>query len=476
VEKILRTSGNLEKLAVLEWIGRNNIRVDEKLLLDLADGEQSVAVRNAVLSVLLAGDQGELPQELLADLEQEGQTVLVAAIDLLVEPDAKRLQERLEALLDRAGDTTRLSVVAFMLRRLGPEFEPFADRVFEAVLSPDALPETRSAALRALALMPPDSKIRASLDLALDDPHPAVASAAVETAARLRRTDLIPKLIDLLSQASLRQAVRQSLISFGEDAVPDLVQAMEQREWSTDVRRHLPRVLGELCTSRSVEALVQGLDDEDPWVRHGALEALRGIRRLSPEIRPISANRLRTRLFDQISAYEELLAVENALRDDPEAVQEGLTWLVDALESERFRILGRLFLLLSLEYPVPEMTRSWYAVRGGSPRERANAVELLDNVLDKQVKSRLLGLLEPSGHRIARSWRTRENRLGRAEALLRLAEGLNPWLAACALYAARVSETAGLATVAARAAMSRHEVLREEAVAYLAVAEGVAEA
>jgi hypothetical protein len=214
-------------------------------------------------------------------------------------------------------------------------------------------------------------------------------------------------------------------------------------------------------------ALVNALEDEDPWVREGSLEALRGIRRFSPEVRPIAKSRLHARLLEQMGSYEELLAIEEALRDDPDAASEGLAWLVDALESERFRILARVFMLLSLEHPVPDMTRSWFAVRGGSPRERANAVELLDNVLSKDIKSRLLGLLEPSGHRYARSWRTRHERMSRREALCRLIEGDDPWIGACAIYAARQTGTRNVQQAAEGAAMSQHAVLREEAMAYL---------
>jgi ATP/ADP translocase len=474
LERLLRTSGETEKLAVLEWIGRNAVPVDEKVLLGLAHERESPAVRNAALGLLLSGDEGQLPPELLARLEQEGQTVLVAAIDLLVEPEPQRLQQRLEALLATAGDTTRLSVVAFMLRRLGPEFEPFARQVFEALLKPGAPSSARAAAVRALALLPPEANMRDRLDAALADTDPIVASAALETAARLERTDLLPVLSHMLAKPGLRQAVRQSFLLFGEKAVPQLLHDLEERRTPAEVRRHLPRVLGELCTPRSVDALVGALDDEDAWVRQGSLEALRGVRRLSPEIRPLSSTRLHERLFEQMEAYEDLLAVEEALRGDPDAISEGLSWLVDALESERFRILDRMFMLLSLQHSVPDMTRSWYAVRGGSPRERANAVELLDNVLPKQVKSRLLGLLEPSGHRIARGWRTRHERLSRSDALRQIVTGSNPWLAACALYAGRATQTSGLAEVARAATASRHEVLREEARAYLDAVEGVA--
>lgn len=468
LEAMLRSGSDAEKSAVLEWVARNRFPLQEKLLFELARETDSTAVRNAALGLILAGDDGELPPDLLAELEKEGQNVLVAAIDLLVEPEEHRVRERLEALLDRAGETTRLSVVAFMLRRLGSEFEPFAQRVFEALLAPESPPDAHAAAVRALALLPADSALRGRVDSALSHPQPAVAAAAVETVARMQRADLIPRLVGLLDRPELRHSVRQSLALFGGRAVPTLVSTLDETSAPPAVRRRVPRVLGEIATPRAIDSLISALDDADRLVRDGALRALRGVRRDSPEIKPLQGVRLQARLFDQVESYETLLAVEDALRDDPDAAGDGLAWLVDALESERFRILGRIFALLALEYPLDDMTRSWFAVRGGTPRERANAVELLDNTLPKRLKSRLLGLLEPSGHRVARSFRGRHETLPRKEALRRLIEGANPWIAACALFAARRTGEGELDEAARRAAVSEHDVLREEAVAYLA--------
>jgi ATP/ADP translocase len=472
MEGILREGSEPEKLAALEWIGRNRVPVDEKLLLDLARQPDAPAVHNAALGLLLTVEHSELPPELSEQLEKEGQAVLVAAIDLLVEEEPQRLQERLEKLLDQAGETTRLSVVAFMLRRLGPEFEPFARQVFDALLAPTAPAEARAAAVRALALLPPDSGLLEHLDAAIVDSDAVVAAAAAETAGRLGRADLIPRMISLLDWPALRLSVRRGLTHFGERAVPVLLHSLESGGTPASVRRHIPRLLGQICTPRSVEALVAALDDQDAWVRQGSLEALRSIRRRLPEIRPLRGHRLQARIFDQVSAYEDLLSVEEALRNDPDVDGQGLAWLVDALESERFTILERMFMLLALELPVADMARSWFAVRGGSPRERANAVELLDNLLPKGVKSRLLGLLEPAGNRVAQNWKRRHGRLSRGEALRRLIEGADPWIAACALYAARRTSAGGLEDAALRAAGSDHAVLREEAELFLAASGG----
>jgi AAA family ATP:ADP antiporter len=474
--QILRQGNEVEQLAVLEWIYHNSIHVDDQLLLDIVHTTKTRELRNAALAQLLSGKERKLPPELLAELESEGHSILVAAIDLLVESEPRLLRDRLQELLDQAGETTRLTAVAFMVRRLGPEFEPFATQVFDALLANESPPAARAAAIRALALLPAGSAIVSRLDVALHDSDPLVQIAAIETAGRLERTDLIEQLVVLLDRPPLRQSVRRSLTRIGEPAVSYLLHSLEDMKTPSGLRRHLPGLIGELYTPRGVDVLVDTLDDSDLFVQQGSLEALRRIRRRSPELPPFRGPRLQLKLFEQISSYEEMLVVEESLRRGSVVVGGGIEWLVDALENERLRILRRIFMLLALEYPESEVTRSWFAVRNGSARDRANAVELLDNILPKRIMKRLVRLLEPPDHHLGSSFMYSNQRsLSRSEALCKLIGCSNPWLAACALYAGRKTATPGLLGAVREAAGSTHRVLREEAEVFLIEMEGGAQ-
>jgi len=107
-----------------------------------------------------------------------------------------------------------------------------------------------------------------------------------------------------------------------------------------------------------------------------------------------------------------------------------LALLGDAVENERYRTLTSTFMLMALEHPLQDMGRSWLALKDGSARERANAVELLDSLLPKELKRKLLPLLEPSGN-------GDEQLPSHEQVIRRLVAGPDAWPAACALYAAR---------------------------------------
>jgi hypothetical protein len=457
---LLKTGSEEEKLGALEWAGANAIRVEEELLLDLARGKGSHAVRNAALGLLLRGDEARIPPELLAELESEGQSALVAAIDLLVEPESNRIGERLEALLERAGDTTRLSIVAFTLRRLGPEFEPFANRVFDELLAPEAPADARRAAVRALALLPADAKPHDLLLYAISDPDPTVASAAVDTAGRLSRDDLLPFIVEQLGRPRVRGEVRRCLALFGGRAVKVLQQALQDEGSPEAVRRHIPALLADAGTPGALSSLIAGLDGDDPALKERCIGALFRMRRRNPESSPLSGRELEERLRPLVNRYEQLQNAESALHSATAAPVEALAWLTEAVENERRRSLRSMFRLLALEYPIQDMGRGWMALKGDAPRERANAIELLDSLLSKSLKRSLLPLFE------ARAG-VESKPLSRESVIRELAIGPDPWLAACAFHAARKTACKGLEEEARRAAGTANAALREEALALL---------
>jgi ATP/ADP translocase/HEAT repeat protein len=461
LELLLQSGSEQEKLGALEWAGANAVKVDEKLLLDMARSKQSQPVRNAALGLLLRGEEAGIPPELMKELEAEGQSALVAAIDLLVERETSLVEERLESLLERAGETTRLSIVAFTLRRLGPEFEPFANRVFDELLAPEAPAHARRAAVRALALLPEDAKPHDLLLYAISDPDPTVASAAVDTAGRLSRDDLLPYIVEQLGRPRVRGEVRRCLARFGERAVRILVQTMEEENTPAGVRRQIPLLLGDVGTPNAVSSLVVGLEATEPRFREQCIKALHRMRRRDPQGSPLSGRKLESLLLPMADRYVELQRAEAALEAAKEAGGEPLVWLRDAVENERYRVLNSVFMLMALEYPLQDMSRSWLAMKSGNPREKANAIELLDSLLPRSLKKQLLPLLEASAGGGAES----------PEAVIReLAAGEDPWLAACAIYVARSAGMKGLDDAALRAAGSDHVALRQEAEAFLASA------
>lgn len=463
LEEMLSTGAEDRKLAALDWAARARVPLDETLLLLLARSDPSPAVRRSALASLLGGAEAEIPTDMLASLEEEGRSALVAAIDVVVREDEEGKREVLEGLLERTGGASRLPLVAFMARRLGPEFEPFADRVFEALLAAEVPAAARREAARALALFPSDSLPLRRLDDLLLDPDPDVAAAAAESAARRGRSDALPRIVSLLGRARARAAARSSILAFGAAADSALIAALREPDTPPAVARQIPRLLAAIGTPPSLEMLVAAIHHRDGVVAGRSLRALTSLRRRNPEIRPLHGASLVREILKETHRYRNAAKIRRELGDGY-GPGGPLEFLGIALEIERDRAFDAVFDLLALDFPPDEIRRARHLILSGSPAERANAVELLSNVLPRAVERELVPLMEA---RFAREIRASSAFGDLADLLREAAHSPNPWVAACVLCAARRSAIAGLEDAAERGRRSSDPALREEAERYL---------
>jgi hypothetical protein len=236
------------------------------------------------------------------------------------------------------------------------------------------------------------------------------------------------------------------------------------------VRRAIPKLLGALAGPRAIAALVAALGDPDEKVRERSIDALHRARWRRRTLKPLTRSQLVREIQDGASDYEEVLSGKLSLAADPSG-SASVAWLTDVLDQECDRILESIFKLLALEYPVTDMRRTYLAVRDATPARLANGVELLDNLLPKVLKARLVPLLESSvqgSATVAASLKLTTT----DGALRRLAENRNAWIAACGLHAAREKDVSGLDEIAGRASVSGDPVLREEGLAFVAARAG----
>jgi ATP/ADP translocase/HEAT repeat protein len=466
IAQTLQTGTEVQKIAALEWVSQNPGLADDRILVDMVGAGEPPGVRQAALTALLGGREKDLPEEMTAGLEGEGHAALVSVIELLVEPETAETRERLQALIDGAGESARLPIVAFMVRRLGPEFEPFARRVFDGLLGPGTPSHVRRAAARTLALLPSDSSLRDYIQPLLQDEDATVAAAAAETAGRLGGVEWIPEVIGLLGRPGARSGAQRGLRHFGFRAVDLLSAILAISEPPLDVRRRIPQLLGEIGSPKAIAAVVRGLDDPNPLIRERCIVTLHQLRWSRADFRPLHRGHLAHLVYEECDRGEELLVAIAAVERAPGSSTAAGACLLESLHRERQAGFERIFRLLAMEYPVAEMDRTRRTVLADRADRRANALEYLDNTLSRVLKRRVLPLVEDfAGRASAVAGARRQSPL--EEVLRGLAEGTEPWLGACALHFARTQGIPGLEGAAREAAVSSIQVLREEGLVFL---------
>ena len=460
----LESDSERVRLAALELAAEQSGSVPEARLTELAQHDPSRRVRAAALGMLLGGAAEGLPAGLVASLEGEDRDVLTAMLDVVGsdDPEARR------AMLARiAGDGEAAippAAVALLLRKLGVDFAPLAHRMLETLSSAEAPSGARRIAAEILGLLPQDSPTREHLAALLSDPDPTVAAAAAESAGRLGLVELVPEIAARLGRGRTRAAANRALLRLGPAAAPPLAALLENVAVDRDVRARIPDVLTRLGTASSARAIGRAVADPAPDVRDAAIAALCRFRRRDPHFRPLDPRTVEREMVEAVREWIDLRRAADTLRHPgPGRAEAAERCLLETLDARERDSAQRVFRLLGLAHPPGDMERARSAVLQGTAVERANALELLDNLVPRAVRRDLLGLLESQAAQAAGHPSESDRREARAAALRDLADRDDPWVVACAVHLMRVERLTFDGAWAGALTQSSDPAVREEA-------------
>jgi AAA family ATP:ADP antiporter len=182
----------------------------------------------------------------------------------------------------------------------------------------------------------------------LQDPEPEVVAEAARTAAKLQNRMYLDSLLRLLTSARTRGIGIEALTAFGERIAGTLADVLLDTTTPVAVRRQIPRVLKNIATQRSVDALFQAYDEADLSVRTAALRALGSLREKETKLN-FGRDSLQQHISREAKYYYETAASLSAFRENQETPAARL--LAATLEERLRRTLERLFRLLGLKYP-----------------------------------------------------------------------------------------------------------------------------
>jgi HEAT repeat protein len=221
-----------------------------------------------------------------------------------------------------------------------------------------------------------------------DDPEEKVRLSAIVAAGRLRSGQLTEQLVEQLAHPRLAGAAVQALASARGNMVEVMAAVLGDPTRPGPVRAQAPRVMARLQDPRTAELLCEFLGDPDPAVRTSVVQSLAVVRdRVAGAQLDVTAITAAVRA--ESAAYFELLAIAQDLRlDDQTAL------LSDALAQRGDQVLQRLLALLGLKYTADTIELVRTNLESAHPNTRANAVEVLDNLLANDEKPYVIPLVE----------------------------------------------------------------------------------
>jgi AAA family ATP:ADP antiporter len=251
----------------------------------------------------------------------------------------------------------------------------------------DAGVRDRVEAARLIAVVPD-----AFLDLLgalIRDEDERVAREAIRSARTIARESLVPPLFDALGRSELTDDAAGALAVFGNTIVPDIEAKLREESSDVEVRRELPTVLVRIGTAEAEQALISALLQSDVTLRHRVIASLNKLRTVHPEVK-LDPETVKVLLAAEIAGHYRSYQVLGPLRGQLKEDEPVLQAMQHAMEQE----LERIFRLMNLLLPHVGLHDAYVGLRSSNPLVRANSLELLDNVLEPELRQVLVPLLD----------------------------------------------------------------------------------
>ena len=394
----------------------------------------SAAVRRRALSILsAAGDRSVLPEveQMLQDDDLETRTEALAYLARHAHLDPL---DRIRELGDFHDVSVRAAMVAFLARPGETQNLEAARAIIEAMLGEPG-PEGGRARLEVARLMAslPD-EFGTQLGRLLQDRDVEVARLAIRAVGRLQKRELVREVVDLLAHPQLGAEAAQALAGIGERIVGTLRDRLFDPAVPVEVRREIPGVLARIGTPFAQAVLMESLLESDPTLRFRIVASLNKLRQTDAEVgidTRVVETVLAAEIIGHYRSYQILGSLGQALQGDDPAVR--------ALKQSMDQEVERIFHLMALLYPHLDLHSAYRGLISADASVRANALELVDNILKPSLRQLVVPLLD--GHVSVEQRVVLANRLvgtpveTAEQAVQALVASGDHWLKACAAHA-----------------------------------------
>jgi AAA family ATP:ADP antiporter len=241
---------------------------------------------------------------------------------------------------------------------------------------------------KAIGLMEPDAPLVQKLEALILDKSPEVSCYAIRSAARLKKAEHIPAIIQKLDGPKTHEDAVSALKAYGDMAISILESFLDDNKKDLQLRTAVVEVLANIGSQEAVRVLLRELERESEEMKTEIVDALDRIR----------AEKLDIRFPAKLTQKVTLSIIKKYCKAfiDLQGMQPG-----EKNREQRSRldkIMGGyfwdIFKLLGLYYPHEDIVKARQNIKTGTPRSVAYAIELLDNTLKKEMKDNVIPLVE----------------------------------------------------------------------------------
>jgi MFS family permease len=349
-------------------------------------------------------------------LQSRDRSSVLYAMNLFDLIKREKLSPELKSLISIKGDELRARSMDSLLDVTGESLLPEFDDSLEAeeldsqvreIMSLDVYQElikekvekatgekgsraevSKMEAAKVIGMMEPGNLPIRELKKLLQDDSPEVVRYAAESAGRLKRREFVPLLLEDLGRPATQESAIQALRSYGDAIVGTLKDYLSDPQENIRARQSIPEILAKTGSQKAADIMTMELAKEETELETELIGALHRMRMNSPEIR-FSPSRVQLKVVSLIKkCYLLLLQLHDVRGDRKKEV------LVRDLENTLSKTMKQVFELLGLVYPQEDIIKAYQNILVGTKKALDYSVELLDNILKRELKELLLPLIE----------------------------------------------------------------------------------
>jgi CRP-like cAMP-binding protein/ATP/ADP translocase/HEAT repeat protein len=212
----------------------------------------------------------------------------------------------------------------------------------------------------------------------LQDPSADVQRYALQSAAILSLPELVPYIVPLLQESRTRREAIEALAAYEAKVILPLLEPFLDRETAS---LHVPKVFERIGTQAACQMLLRIYAAVNYDMRDKLLEALTGMQRSDFQVDTKEVERL---ALMELESYGEF-AEHNAWNPN----NAGDTEVRDTVKQLRSSMIHRVFQLLGLIHDAQTIDAVYVGWSEGDVRRQANAAEVMDQMLQGDLRTEL---------------------------------------------------------------------------------------
>jgi len=224
----------------------------------------------------------------------------------------------------------------------------------------------------------------------LNDPSPNVRRVAVNAASKINSNLFIPKLFYMLLDKSASFDAAKVLARLGNRILAPAADILSNRLESYRLKSEVARMLGNIYTPESFMLLASSLETESDEMRNIVLNSMKKLLSKIENI-PLDKNGLKKLLLKEIYQYFQTLYISIQIQTKFET-----DCLYDVTETKLHNCFQRIFSILSLMFGNSLFDSIYFNLtrKSVSPVQRANALEIVDTIVDAEIRPIIVPLIE----------------------------------------------------------------------------------